>query len=133
MFFRGFTCMFLNRRWLAAHHLEAAAGHHHPAPTTAGDYAWLAHRDVAFRRVLAWYRDVLLRHERIVHITAQHRACCPRNHPEYAHHVLVVVLVGRRVLEAYQHAVPPAACVLPLHGSGCNNSCIGEHSNITIS
>ena len=97
----GTACLFLDWCWLVAHHLEAAAGYHHPAPAAGGEYAWLAHRDVAFRRVLAWYRDVLLRHERIVHITAQHRPARPRNHAEHAKHVLMMVLVIRAALAAY--------------------------------
>ena len=60
--------------------------------------------------MLAWYRDVLLRHERIVHITAQHSAASPRYHPEHAKHVLVVVLVIRAALAAYQHAAAAATC-----------------------
>ncbi len=40
------------RRWLLAHHLEAAAGHHHPTPAAAGEYIRLAKRGLAGARVV---------------------------------------------------------------------------------
>ncbi len=44
---REFTRVLLYRRWLVAHHLEAAVGYDYHTPAAAGEYAWLAERRLA--------------------------------------------------------------------------------------
>ena len=103
VFLRHFARMVLYRRWLLAHHLEAAAGYHHPTPTAAGEYAGLAHRDVAGCRLgcPAYPLHILHPHKCVVNVTAQHTPARPRYHPEHAQRVLMVVLVIRAALAAY--------------------------------
>ena len=95
-----------------AHHLEAAAGYHQPTTTAAGEEARLAERGLAGCRLgcLAYALHILHPHKRVVNATAQHRTACPRNHPERSKRILVVVLVIRAALAAYQHAAAAATC-----------------------
>ena len=106
------ACLFLRRPWLLAHHLEAAAGHHYPSPAAAGEYIRLAHRLEAgcWLGCLAYTLHILHAHERIVHITAQYCPGRPCYHAEHGQRVLVMVLVIRAALAAYQHAAAAAAC-----------------------
>ena len=58
----------------------------------------------------AYTLHVLHAHKRIVNVASQYRRVRPRYHAEHAQRVLVVVLVIRRALAAYQHAAAAAAC-----------------------
>ncbi len=102
----------LHRRSPVAQLLEASYRHHHPSPAAAGEYARLAKRLVANRWLgcLAYALLILHAHERIVHIAAQYCPGRSHYHAEHTQRVLVMVLVIRTALAAYQHAAAAAAC-----------------------
>ena len=110
---------------LDTQHLETSTGHHYPSPAAAGKQAWLVkwlvpNDRLCDARVIG---HILRVNECIVQFAPQYRSSCASYHPEVAQRVLVVVLVVRAALTAYQHTAAAAGCPQVLRVSRPRGAC----------